>query len=168
VDGAGVVTELFNIDDYPPGSTPSPSGMALRGQSLYWTDILSDVILHGAADGSGSPTALYGSGDYPGSPSSISPYGMQIEGEFLYWTDSTTDQILTAPIDGSGPVSVLYDSGDYPGPPSSSYAMRGIAIVPAAVPEPGGMSLLALGGILVVRVGRRRRDATVGRGSDAF
>ena len=40
---------------------------------IIWTDNLTEQILRGAADGSGSASELFAPADYPGSPGSITP-----------------------------------------------------------------------------------------------
>ena len=56
---------------------------------IIWTDNLTEQILRGAADGSGSASELFGIADYPGSPGSINPLGVAVDGGFVYWADST-------------------------------------------------------------------------------
>ena len=84
---------------------------------IIWTDNLTEQILRGAADGSGSASELFGITDYPGSPGSINPLGVAVDGGFVYWADSTTDQILRGVADGSGSATELFGIADYPGSP---------------------------------------------------
>ena len=50
-----------------------PLGVAVDGGFVYWADVMTDQILRGAADGSGSATELFNIADYPGSPGQVEP-----------------------------------------------------------------------------------------------
>ncbi len=115
LDGEGTVTVLFDETDYPSYDSdhnPTPQGIAISGDNIFWTDIIADMVLHGSIDGTGPVSEVYNNSDYPGLPTRISPRGIIARDDFLYWADNGTDsdQILMAPSDGSGPVTELYTS----------------------------------------------------------
>jgi hypothetical protein len=64
------------------------------------------------------------------------PSGLAFDGQFLYASDLTTNQLFTLNPDTGAVVSQVSYSGG---------ALTALAWVPASVPEPGALALLALG-----------------------
>ena len=106
----------------------------LDGQKMYWTEYDSQVIRRANLDGSVIETLFT-------SPKVIGGISLDAQEGKMYWRDK--DGLLRADLDG-GNVERLTFAG------SDTYPCDVVI-----TPEPGGLSLLALGGLALVR--RRRK-----------
>lgn len=120
--GRGNEQTLFGATNYPgmPAST-QPTGIAVDGGTVFWSDSETGQLLSGLISGAGNASLLYDQSDYPGSPAAILPEGVSVDGTDLYWTDAITGQVLRGSTDGSSPIIELYSSADYPGSPGTTF-----------------------------------------------
>ncbi|MCK4625382.1 MAG: PEP-CTERM sorting domain-containing protein [Phycisphaerae bacterium] len=129
-----IVTGLF----YPLGID-----LDLPAGKVYWTDVSSAKIQRANLDGSSVENLITAGLIWPNS------IDLDVSGGKMYWTDgysnAPTHKIQRADLDGSNVEDLITEGLGYP---------NDIAF---AIPEPATLSLLALGGLAMVR--RRRFDA---------
>ncbi len=128
-----------SIEDLVTGGmvTPEDVELDLGSGKMYWSDAVPDKIMRANLDGTNVVSAISGVNSIRGI--ALDPWGGK-----LYWSDVTTHTIHRADLDGSGD-EIIIDAGGG----SFIYDID-------FVPEPATMSLLAIGGIALLKRSRRK------------
>ena len=135
-DGRGGTWDLVTGLAYPLGID-----LDLERGKIYWTDVYTDKIQRSNLDGSDVEDIVTGL---------VWPHGIELDvaGGRMYWTEGYANapvhKICSANLDGSDVRDLISEGLSYP---------QEIAF---AVPEPATLSLLALGGLAIIRRRLRR------------
>lgn len=124
----------------------NPRGLALdpSGGKIYWTDAFNDKIQRANLDGTNVETLITFNLPAPQTINDLNGIALDLLAGKMYWGAGFTNRIQRANLDGSNIETLVTGLQD----------PFGVALGP--IPEPATLSLLALGGLAIVR--RRRRS----------
>jgi hypothetical protein len=109
---AAATPQLYWVNYGPPGSVASanidgssanesfitgtngPTGVAVDGQHIYWTDTINNTIGRANLDGSEPNQSFITGADRPAQ--------MAVDGHYIYWANFNTNTIERANLDGTG------------------------------------------------------------------
>ena len=84
----------LNPNFIPAAKTQSPRGLAINGNSIYWTNFTGSSIGRANLDGANATENYISTG--------TDPAALTIDGRYLYWANSSQSTIGRAQLNGSG------------------------------------------------------------------